>query len=207
MFSIHELEIPQTLLCTNRANHLQNSDFQYFDKDGFELNIAEQKFYRAMGYNLDNGVLNHICREELWMELEPAPGLYLDHSMIMYRCSYAEDAEQQIREYSSIYPYANILLQATAKWGYDFDLNAISESGQVFEVLHIEYDSTDYNTFIESKCRFEEIVTHTDWQDIADKVWDYRDKWQHLKGYQQNHWKAKYILDWEESEVLEKVLK
>lgn len=207
MFSISKLEIPSTLLCINRANHLQNSDFQWFDKDGFELNVAEQKFYSAMGYNLDTGILNHICREEEWISMYPNDRLYLDHSMIMYRCSYAGDAEQQIQEYSTIYPYANILLQATAKWGYDFDLNAISDTGQVFEVLHIEYDSTDYDTFMKNKRWFEDTVTYTNWQDVADEVWYYRDKWQHLKGYQQNHWKAKYILDWEESEVLEKVLK
>lgn len=206
MFSISNLNVPSLLVCTNSVHHLQNSDFQWFDKDGFELNVAEQKFYNAMGYNLDTGILNHICREEEWITLYPNDRLYLDHSMIMYRCGYAGNARKQIYDYSLKFPYAKILLQANAKWGYDFDLNAISDTGEVFEVLHVEYDSNDYDTFVKSKCWFEKMVVNTNWREIADQVWYYKDEWHHLKGYQQNHWKAKYILDWEESEVLEKVL-
>jgi hypothetical protein len=45
-----------------------------------------------------------------------------------------------------------------------------------------------------------------DWNDAASQIWQHRDKWQHLKGYDQNHWKAKYLLGWDYAELLEKAV-
>jgi hypothetical protein len=39
---------------------------------------------------------------------------------------------------------------------------------------------------------------------VAKTVWDRRNEWQHLKGFEQNHWRAREILDWPQAEYLEK---
>ena len=206
MFIDYNPTIPLTLSCSKPVSNLQDNDFRYFDKDGFELNIAEQKFYKAMGYNLDNGILNHICWEDHIIGIYPNDKFFLDHSMVLYRCNYINEAKSQLEQYSKTYPFAATLLQAKQKWGYDFDLNCLSSTGQIFEVLHIEFDSNDYTSFIQSMAWFKHKVFSTDWEKVSDEIWYYRNEWLSLKGYQQNHWKAKYILGWEESEVLEKVL-
>jgi hypothetical protein len=44
------------------------------------------------------------------------------------------------------------------------------------------------------------------WRDAADRVWQHRDQWQHLQGFDQNHWKAEYLLGWKKAEYTEKTV-
>ena len=99
---------------------------------------------------------------------------------------------------------AQQLIDTIPKWGFDFDLNAVAPDGTVYEVLHVEYDSRNYQTFKERMISFEYTVRHTDWIAVAETVWNRRNEWQHLKGFEQNHWRAREILDWPQAEYLEK---
>lgn len=191
--------------CVEVVNDLTEEDFRYFDKDGFELNVAEQKFYKAMKFPIHHPILNHTCWQEPWYEVEdPSSNLFLDHSMILHRCAYRDDARDQIEELTNTYPQAQFLLQMQPKWGYDFDLNAIRDNGELFEVLHVEIDDRNYGRFVEAKNKFEEIVEITDWNDVANQIWNNRQEWQCLSGFDQNDWKANYILGWKKSEFLQK---
>ena len=192
-------------VCLNAVEELVAEDFQYFDKDGFELNVAERKFYSAMHYPINFPILNHTCWQEPWFVLEDST-LILDHAMILHRCSYSGEAERQIEKFSKTVPQARMLLQARQKWGYDFDLNAVAPTGEVYEVLHIEHDSLDYDVFKNQLIHIEFLIRHTDWHDAASKIWNNRDKWQHLKGFDQNHWKANFLIGWSKSETLEKAI-
>lgn len=206
MFQIHDSHINSSIFCSKSVENLEKQDFFYFDKDGFELNIAEQKFYSAMEYPIHYPILNHVCWQVPWYTMnENEHGLFLDHSMTLARCGYTGQAREQILQLKNIIPQAQQLLQIKPKWGFDFDLNAISSDGTVFEVLHIEYDSRNYDQFIEKQIMFEQFVKRTDWVRAAKDIWAYREDWQNLKGYDQNHWKANYLLGWQQAEYLEKV--
>jgi hypothetical protein len=192
--------------CNNQVENLQASDFQYYDKDGFELNLAEQKFYRAMDFPIHYPLLNHTCWQQPWFELERNDlDLILDHSMFLCRCSYERDAAEQLKKLKDTIPFADYLLRTKRKWGYDFALDAVRD-GTTFEVIHVEYDHNDFDYFRNHMLNFEWAVRHTDWQDAADRVWSQRDQWQHLKGFDQNHWKAEYLLGWNKSEYTEKAV-
>ena len=191
--------------CLKAVENLSKEDFQYFDKDGFELNQAERKFYSAMNYPINYPILNHTCWQEPWFELEDDT-LFLDHSLILHRCSYSGYALEQINKISKELPQARMLLQARQKWGYDFDLNAVAPTGEVFEVLHIEYDNLNYNAFHDRLICIEYTIRHTDWKDAAQRIWNKRDEWKHLKGFNQNHWKANFLIGWSKSETLEKAI-
>lgn len=206
MFQIYDSNINSNIFCFKSVNDLTKEDFQYFDKDGFELNIAEQKFYSAMNFPIHHPILNHCCWQVPWYVMEENEyGLFLDHSMTLARCGYTGAARDQLESIKKDIPQAQQLLQIKPKWGYDFDLNAISDDGTVFEVLHIEYDSRDYDLFAQSQLMFEQFVKRTDWINASKTVWEKRDEWQHLKGFEQNHWKANYLLGWKQAEYLEKV--
>jgi hypothetical protein len=192
-------------LCLKAVENLNKEDFQYFDKDGFELNQAERKFYSAMQYPINHSILNHVCWQDPWFELED-DNLFLDHSLILHRCSYAEHAFEQIVKLAKQIPQANMLLQAKQKWGYDFDLNAVAPTGEVFEVLHVEYDDLNYESFKNQLIIMEYTIRHIDWKDAAQRVWNKRDQWVHLKGFNQNHWKANFLIGWSKSETLEKAI-
>jgi hypothetical protein len=206
MFKRHEVTLKSNPSCLKSVKGLSEQDFQYYDKDGFELNQAEQRFYRAMDYPIGNPILNHCCWQEPWFELEHKDqGLLLDHSMFLCRCGYGGDAVDQLESLKHRIPYADLLLRTRAKWGFDFALDAIRE-GTVFEVIHIEYDHNQYDQFMSHMITFDWTVRHTDWKDAADRVWALRDQWQHLKGFDQNHWKARYLIGWERAEYLEKAV-
>jgi len=201
---IHPLSDP---MCVNPVEELLEEDFLYYDKDGFELNQAEQKFYRAMNFPINFPLLNHTCWQEPWFELETkTPSLILDHSMFLQRCRYGFAAREQIERFSEREPRARLLLQTKVKWGYDFDLDALAPDGTVYEVLHIEYDDTDYYRFMNSMLAFDYKVRHTDWVNAAERVWNHRDQWQNLKGFAQNDWKAAFLIGWKRAEYTEKAL-
>jgi len=193
--------------CEKPVQELDSKDFQYYDKDGFELNLAEQKFYAAMGYPINDPILNHHCWQETWFELEKTDSkLILDHSMFLCRCRYVGEAEHQLLALRNTIPQADMLLRTKQKWGFDFALDAVSEDGTIFEVLHIEYDHCDYDFFKNRMLRFEWTVRHTDWVAAADSIWASRDQWQHLTGFDQNNWKSKYLINWDKAEYTEKSL-
>ncbi len=205
MFKRYDIRLMSNPTCVKSVQGLEVEDFRYYDKDGFELNIAEQKFYTAMGLPIWHDCLNHHCWQEPWFELEESvQGLILDHSLFLCRCNYDKDAAEQLQQLKSTIPTADLLLRTRRKWGFDFALDAISEDGTVYEVLHIEYDHYDYEQFKNRFINFEWTVRHTDWWDAARRIWTAKDQWQHLQGFEQNHWKADFLLGWRKAEFTEK---
>jgi hypothetical protein len=185
---------------------VDGQDFRYYDKDGFELNKAEQKYYKANDLPVID-CLNHLCWQEPWFELESrVENLILDHSMFLCRASYEDAAREQLLKLKSSIPAADLLLRTKQKWGFDFALDAVSPDGTVYEVLHVEYDHYDYDRFKEEIILFDYKIRHTDWQDSAMLIWHKRDEWQNLKGYEQNHWKSRYLIGWDKAEYTEKSL-
>jgi len=207
MFRRHQIKLMSNPACEKSVQELDSKDFQYYDKDGFELNLAEQKFYAAMGYPINDPILNHNCWQETWFELESDKlDLILDHSMFLCRCNYEREAAEQLQRLKQQIPLADYLLKTKRKWGFDFALDAVAADGSVYEVLHVEYDNYDYEQFKNRMIYFEYTVRHTDWQDAAIRVWNQRDQWQTLTGFDQNHWKAAYLLGWNKAEYTEKTV-
>ena len=207
MFRRHQIHLMSNPSCYKAISNISSEDFKYYDKDGFELNRAEQKFYSAMDYPIQHPILNHTCWQEPWFELEEdVERLVLDHSMFLCRCNYERDAAEQLEELKKTVITADYLLRSRRKWGFDFALDAVSSSGSVYEVLHVEYDNYDYETFKNRMICFEYAVRHTDWRDAAHRVWNLRDQWQNLTGFDQNHWKAEYLLGWKKAEYTEKTI-
>lgn len=207
MFIRHDTYTTSNPVCYKHVDVLSPLDFRYFDKDGFELNVAEQKFYSAMNFPITENILNHTCWQVPWFSLpKNFAGLFLDHAMVLQRCEYQGSARDQIEAIAQDIPSAGFLLQIQPKWGIDFDLNGVAPDGTVFEILHIEYDLHDYAEFKEHRDSFERLVKKTDWTGVAQEIWEQKPIWSELQGYDQNHWKAKYILGWEYAEYLQKAI-
>jgi hypothetical protein len=206
LFARQDITLISNPVCTNPVD-LQPNDFQYYDKDGFELNQAEQKFYAAMNYPIDIPILNHCCWQQPWFYLERDDlGLILDHAMFLCRCNYSGQAQRQLEKLKPTVPTADYLLRTRVKWGFDFALDAVAPCGTVFEVLHVEFDSNDYDYFNTRMFNVEYAIRHNDWQDAADRVWKERTQWQDLKSFAQNDWKAEYLLGWKKGEYTEKAI-
>lgn len=204
MFKRQEYTFLSNPVCSKPVENLSVEDFQYYDKDGFELNCAEQKFYTTAKLPVNNKILNHTCWQEPWFELERNDlGLILDHSMFLCRAEYRGAALEQLKQLSKDVPQANLLIKTKTKWGFDFALDAVRDN-HVFEVLHIEYDSRNYDKFEQELINFEYLIRHTDWIDAADRIWACKSMWEGLTGFEQNHWKSKFLINWNKSEYTEK---
>ena len=206
MFKRRDITLISDPYCSVAVENIEHSDFQYYDKDGFELNLAERKFYAASKFPLID-CLNHICWQEPWFELESNnSGLILDHCMFLCRAEYSGEARSQIEKLGKDIPQAKYLLNTKHKWGFDFALDAVRDN-EPFEVLHIEYDNLDYDAFCARLLLVGYLIRHIDWNDAANRVWAKRDDWQHLVGFEQNNWKAKYLVGWNKAEYTEKSVK
>lgn len=207
MLKRHDITIVSDPVCDQPIYNIAPEDFRYYDKDGFELNQAEQAYYRQMNYPVDNGILNHSCWQETWFELENKnQGLILDHCIVLTRCAYSGHALHQLKKAKEFIPEAQWIIDTPQKWGYDFALDAVNPEGKVYEVVHIEYDSRNFDQFSNHMLSFDYTVRHTDWKDAAKKIWTHREEWQNLKSFAQNDWKANFLLGWKRAEYTEKSL-
>ena len=129
MFRRHNVTLMSDPVCRKPVDKLYLEDFRYYDKDGFELNKAEQKFYAANGLPVID-CLNHLCWQEPWFELEKNnQKLILDHSMFLCRASYSSEALNQLGFMKSTIPTADLLIKTRQKWGFDFALDAVADDG------------------------------------------------------------------------------
>lgn len=193
-------------VCTKSVGDLSPTDFYYYDKDGFELNVAEKKFYKAMGYPLLS-CLNHVCWQKDWLVIDSSDtNLIIDHSLILQRASYSESASEQLTLLSKDVPFASYINSTRQKWGYDLALDAVDDSGAPFEVIHIEYDNLNYDMFMADLENVSEKIYNIDWVDAAKRICDLRDDWCQLRGFEQNNWKANYLLGWNKAEYTDKTI-
>ncbi len=205
MLKRFDVHIKSNPVCIRPICDIEETDFYYYDKDGFELNIAEQKYYREMNHPINYPILNHHCWQEPWFELEQQnQGLILDHCIILHRCSYEGAAACQLAELKSRIPASGFLLNTKQKWGFDFALDAVDSQGNIFEVLHVEFDSYDYDHFNKTMINFDFTVRHVNWYDAAKKVSEHKADWEGLKGFEQNNWKSNYLIGWKKAEYTEK---
>ena len=126
--------------------------------------------------------------------------------MLLVKTDFTGDAREQIQEASKTIPYAQVLLQAKAKWGYDIALDSIDDNGNIFEVLHIEVDDYDFPRFSKKLGEVEDQILNTDWDKAAKQIIEAKPEWEKLSGYAQNDWKAQNILGWSAAEYTEKAV-
>lgn len=207
MFRRFDVPIVSNPTCDEPIYDIVAEDFKFYDKDGFELNQAEQKYYRLSRHPVDHPILNHTCWQEPWFELENKNSkLILDHCMILHRCNYSGNAHYQLTKIKKEIPEAEWLLSTKQKWGFDFALDSTDAQGNIFEVLHIEYDNYDYDQFVNRMIHFDYQVRHIDWHDVSKQIINRQDEWKNLTGFTQNDWKANFILGWKRAEYTEKSL-
>jgi len=207
MFKRFDVSIVSNPTCKEPIYNIVPENFCYYDKDGFELNQAEQRYYEMMKHPINTPLLNHTCWQETWFELENNnTNLKLDHSMILHRCNYTDHAAYQLSKIKSNIPEASWLLNTKQKWGFDFALDAVDTNGNMYEVLHIEYDSYDYDKFNTQMLVFDYKIRHTDWHDASKQILLHEDEWKNLNGFEQNNWKAQFLVGWKKAEYTEKSL-
>jgi hypothetical protein len=174
--------------------YVLKENMNFFDKDGYELNPMEKKWYMYSGINISEKHLWHTCNQIWWIkDLENSEvGCVVDHSILITRYGYAGSAREQLLRLRSQRPILNKLLSIKPKWGIDFSLDWIS-TDECTELFHIEYDAIEYEDMLEKKSHAEKIIMNTDWQDGAKKILAKRSEWDSLNSDDQSDYKARYF--------------
>ena len=193
MFNIVTPAYTKDITCT-KTSDLEVGDFRWYDKDGFELCPAEKKLYTEMDFPLTE-CLYHLCWQDTWLTTDH-PNFLIDHAMLLHRCDFDSAAKEQIQSFTSKNPIAQLLLRSKKKWGFDFALDYIDDNQTIWEVVHIEWDSYNFNEVVDMTDSILEKILSSDWEDISSYIIKNKDEWSNLEGYRQNDWKAQQIFGW-----------
>ena len=169
-------------------------DLDLFDQNGYDLTPLEQHF--AYG----NKVKPKKHREHLraikqdWFTQSPTvEGAHLNHSLLFERKGYTGAALRELEFYARTLPLVNKIIALRPKWGLDFSMDYADRSGNVFEVLHWEWDSFVYEEVAYIKSEVEPVLLNIDWTDAAEQILARKDAWHHLDFFAQSRWKCAYF--------------
>ena len=84
------------------------------------------------------------------------------------------------------------LVSLKPKWGLDFSIDYCDREGNVFEVLHWEFDGFDYNEIADKKIEMDEFLTQQDWNHSAQQILKHKQEWHHLGFFEQSEWKTNF---------------
>ena len=152
-----------------------------FDREGYELLPIEQAYYQANGFKLhkEDVYAHESGQVDGWQAISfkwfdqriKHPHLFLDHSLVVQRFEFGGEALEQLKFHATKRPELNKLINTKPKWGHDFCLDWIDQSG-VTEIIHWEWDFRNYDQYMKHKHFMEEVVSTTNWEFFAKFILD-----------------------------------
>ncbi|ALQ51306.1 hypothetical protein [Nitrosomonas ureae] len=165
-----------------------------FDQNGYDLTDLEQRYAEV------NCVLAKAHREHRralkspWFtQPERVEGAVLNHSLLFERKGYSGEALEQLEQWAQANPLVYKIIRMRPKWGLDFSMDYVDRAGNVFEVLHWEYDGFDFEEVETRKQQLEPKLAAIDWDDAAASILKLKDQWHHLDFFAQSDWKCNYF--------------
>ena len=168
---------------------------ELFDQNGYDLTLLEQMYAVANGVDLvTHRNKSHITlRQDWFVDTAPDEGPHINHALMFERKGYAGDALTQLSSWAKANVHLHKLIAMKPKWGLDFSIDYCDQEGNVFEVLHWEFDGFDYQEIQDKKDIMDEFLMQQDWNHAAKQILKNKDKWHNLGFFEQSEWKTKYF--------------
>ena len=168
---------------------------ELFDQNGYDLTKLEQLYAVANGYDLTtHRNTDHITLRQTWFEdIEPSNGAHINHAVMFERKGYKGDALNQLKTWAGASTHLNKLIAMKPKWGLDFSIDYCDRDGNVFELLHCEYDGFEYQEIADKKEIMDDFLLKQDWQDRAKTMLERKSEWHHLGFFEQSEWKTRFF--------------
>jgi len=165
-----------------------------FDQNGYDLTSLEQR-YAEVNCTLAKAHREHrrALKSPWFTQPERMEGAVLNHSLLFERKGYSGEALQQLERWAQANPLVYKIIRMRPKWGLDFSMDYVDRAGNVFEVLHWEYDGFDFEEVETRKQQLEPKLAAIDWDDAAASVLKLKDQWHHLDFFAQSDWKCNYF--------------
>jgi hypothetical protein len=169
-------------------------DVSLFDQNGYDLTRIEQLFAESNDTVTQKHRQHRTAIKEPWFtQSESMEGAVLNHSLLFERKGYAGLALQQLTQWSRELPLLHKIISIRPKWGLDFSMDYVDRAGNAFEVLHWEYDGFNYEEICAVKAAVEPIILSIDFEQAAQDLIKYKDKWHHLGFFEQSDWKCEFF--------------
>ncbi len=168
---------------------------ELFDQNGYDLTKLEQLFAMANGATLTtHRNSEHMTLRQTWFtDDSPETGAHINHAYMFERKGYTGDALAQLKTWASYRPHFNKLVAMRPKWGLDFSIDYCDRDGNVFELLHWEFDGFENNEIAEKKEKMEEFLLNQDWDERARTMLERKDEWHGLGFFEQSEWKTRFF--------------
>ena len=166
-----------------------------FDQNGYDLTKLEQLYAVANGENTTkHRDAEHITLRKTWFEDDsPESGPHINHSVMFERKGYTGEALEQLKSWTQYRPHFHKLVAMKPKWGLDFSIDYCDRQGNVFELLHWEFDGFEYNEIADKKANMEEFLLNQDWDDRAKIMLERKEEWHRLGFFEQSEWKTRFF--------------
>jgi hypothetical protein len=168
---------------------------EYFDQNGYDLTKLEQLYAVANGAETTtHRNSEHITLRQEWFTAEEdRQGPHINHALMFERKGYTGDALHQLETWAGYRPHFHKLVAMKPKWGLDFSIDYCDQEGNVFELLHWEYDGFEYNEIQDKKSKMEEFLLNQDWNDRAKTMLERKPEWHGLGFFEQSEWKTRFF--------------
>lgn len=177
-------------------NTVSNQLVEFFDQNGYDLTVLEQ-FYAEANHAKTTVHRNseHITLRQTWFsdDAQKKSGAHINHAVMFERKGFTGDALLQLKEWAQQSPQLYKLIAMRPKWGLDFSIDYCDLEGNVFELLHWEFDGFDYQEIYNKKVHMEEFLINQDWNERAKKMLEQKDEWHSLGFFEQSEWKTHFF--------------
>ncbi len=168
---------------------------ELFDQSGYDLSPLEKQYAVANHQRFCAHREHRHAIRSTWL-VSPATktdGAVLNHALLFERKGFAGGALDQVKGWARSNPLMYKLVKLRPKWGLDFSMDYADRDGNVFEVLHFEYDSFVYEEIQARVRKYTDYFLSVDWDGSAKGILAHRDEWIDLDFQAQSAWKCDFF--------------
>jgi len=168
---------------------------ELFDQNGYDLTPLEKLYAESNGQAGRWHRPNHYALKQDWFyDIDNSvTGAHLNHALIFERKGYQGAALSQLEQWSKQNNLIYKLIKMRPKWGMDISIDYVDELGNVFELLHWEYDGFSHQEINDKKVYIEQFLLSIDWDHAAVEMIRRKSEWHHLGFFKQSAWKTEFF--------------
>ena len=168
---------------------------ELFDQNGYDLTALERLYAEANGQAGRWHRPNHYALKRDWFtdEKNSVTGAHINHALLFERKGYAGAALAQLEGWARHNNLIYKIIKMRPKWGMDISVDYVDAAGNVFELLHWEYDGFNYQEIADKKLQIEKFLLTVEWDSAAAEIIQRKSEWHHLGFFEQSAWKTEFF--------------
>jgi len=168
---------------------------ELFDQNGYDLTPLERLYAESNGQAGRWHRPNHYALKKDWFydTEKSVTGAHINHALLFERKGYTGAALSQLEQWAKQNNLIYKLIKMRPKWGMDISVDYVDELGNVFELLHWEYDGFSHQEIDDKKVYIEQFLLSIDWDHAAREMIRRKSEWHHLGFFEQSAWKTKFF--------------